>query len=87
MGRGLGLKVQDIEQGERCTSFFVNLEKQKANNKLMQTLLTDDGHLVDIQEEILKETTNFYQRLYKSETTDTLAQDYLQGLSRRGNNS
>ena len=76
-GARIRAKVQEIEQGERCTSFFVKLEKQKANNKLMQTLLTDDGHLVDTQEEILKETTNFYQRLYKSETTDTLAQDYL----------
>ena len=38
----------------------------------MQTLLTDDGHLVDTQE-----TTNFYQRLYQSEKTDTLAQYYL----------
>ena len=76
-GARIRAKVQEIEQGERCTSFFVNLEKQKANKKLMQTLLTDDGHLVDTQEEILKETTNFYQRLYKSETTDTLAQDYL----------
>ena len=33
--------------------------------------------MVDTQENILKETTPFYQRLYKSETTDTLAQDYL----------
>ena len=43
----------------------------------MQSLLTEDGRLVNTQEEILKETTNFYQRLYTSETTDDLAQDYL----------
>ena len=55
----------------------VNLEKQKASNKIMQSLLTEDGRLVNTQEEILKETTNFYQRLYTSETTDDLAQDYL----------
>ena len=53
-GARIRAKVQEIKQGERCTSFFVNLEKQKANNKIMQTLLTDDGHLVDTQEEILK---------------------------------
>ena len=39
----------------------------------MQSLLTEDGRLVNTQEEIL----NFYQRLYTSETTDDLAQDYL----------
>ena len=44
---------------------------------MMQSLLTEDGRLVNTQEEILKETTNFYQRLYTSETTDDLAQDYL----------
>ena len=44
---------------------------------MMQSLLTEDGTLVNTQEEILKETTNFYQRLYTSETTDDLAQDYL----------
>ena len=43
----------------------------------MQSLLSEDGRLVNTQEEILKETTNFYQNLYTSETTDTLAQDYL----------
>ena len=44
---------------------------------MMQSLLTEDGTLVNTQEEILKETTNFYQRLYTSETTGDLAQDYL----------
>ena len=44
---------------------------------MMQSLLTEDGRLVNTQEEILKETTNFYQRLYTSETTDDLAQEYL----------
>ena len=43
----------------------------------MQSLLTEDGRLVNTPEKILKETTNFYQNLYTSETTDDLAQDYL----------
>ena len=44
---------------------------------MMQSLLTEDVRLVNTQEEILKDTTNFYQRLYTSETTDDLAQEYL----------
>ena len=71
------ITVQEIEQGERCTSYFVNLEKQRANNKQMNSLLTEDGTLVETQDGILKETTNFYKRLYTSEKTDDLAQDYL----------
>ena len=76
-GARLRAKVQEIEQGERCTSYFVNLEKQRYNNKIMHTLLTEDGKLVETQDKILKETTNFYKRLCKSEKTDILAQDFL----------
>ena len=43
----------------------------------MNSLLTEDGTLVETQDEILKGTTNFYKRLYTSEKTDNLAQDYL----------
>ena len=76
-GARLRAKVQEIEQGERYTSYFVNLEKQRANNKIMISLSTEDGTLVETQDEILKETTNLYKRLYTSEKTDDLAQDYL----------
>ena len=58
-GARLRAKVQEIEQGERWTSYFVNLEKQRYNNKSMHTLLTEDGKLVETQDEILKETTHF----------------------------
>ena len=61
-GARIRAKVQEIEQGERCTSYFVNLEKQRANNKQMNSLLTEDGTLVETQDEILKETTNFYKQ-------------------------
>ena len=43
----------------------------------MNSLLKEDGTLVETQDEILKETTHFYKRLYTSEKTDDLAQDYL----------
>ena len=43
----------------------------------MNSLLKEDGTLVETQDEILKETTNFYKRLYTSEKTDDLAQEYL----------
>ena len=32
-GARLRAKVQEIEQGERCKSYFVNLEKKRANIK------------------------------------------------------
>ena len=32
-GARLRAKVQEIDLGERCTSYFVNLEKQRSKNK------------------------------------------------------
>ena len=43
----------------------------------MNSLLTEDGTLVETQDKILKETTNVYKRLYTSEKMDDLTQDYL----------
>ena len=43
----------------------------------MHTLISEDGKLVETQDEILKESTTFYKRLYKSEKADILAQDFL----------
>ena len=43
----------------------------------MNSLLTEDGTLVETQDEILKETTNVYKQLYTLEKMDDLTQDYL----------
>ena len=69
--------MEEIEQGERCTSYFVNLERQKGKQKLMKTLTTDDGTVIDKPDDILKETANVYQILYTSEKTDVSAQNFL----------
>ena len=69
--------MEEIEQGERCTSYFVNLERQKGKQKLMKTLITDDGTVIDKPDDILKETANFYKTLYTSEKTDVSAQNFL----------
>ena len=66
-GARVRAKVEEIEQGERCTSYFVNLERQKGKQKLMKTLITDDGTVIDKPDDILKQTANFYNTLYTSE--------------------
>ena len=78
--RGLGRirsKVEEIEQGERCTSYFVNLERQKAKHQMMTSLITDNETVIDKQDAILKETVGFYKRLYTSEKTDNSFQNIL----------
>ena len=76
-GARIRAKVEEIEQGERCTSYFVNLERQKGKQKLMKTLTTDDGTVIDKPDDILKETANFYKTLYTSEKTEVSAQNFL----------
>ena len=49
-----GGKVEEFEQGERCTSYFVNLERQKKINKLMTTLITNNETVIDKQEDSFK---------------------------------
>ena len=43
----------------------------------MNTLITDDGTVIDKPDDILKETANFYKTLYTSENTDVSAQNFL----------
>ena len=50
------------EQGERCTSYFVNLQKQKSKHKMMTTLATDDGTTINKHGDIINETTTFLFR-------------------------
>ena len=58
-GARIRAKVEEIEQGERCTSYFVKLERQKAKHKMMTTLITDNETLINKQDDILNETAEF----------------------------
>ena len=63
-------KVDEIEQGERYTSYFVKLERQKAKHKMMTTLIKHNETVINKQDDILNETAEFFKRLYPSEKTD-----------------
>ncbi len=58
-------KVQWMEEGEKPTIFFANLEKKNFVNKLINRL-NIDGKIIQNQNTILKETSMFYSNLYKS---------------------
>ena len=64
-GMILRSKVQWLEEGEKPTNFFANLEKKNYVNKLINKL-DIDGNIIQNQPKILQETENFYQNLYKS---------------------
>ncbi len=57
--------MQWFEEGEKPTKYFASLEKRNYVNKLINKLNVD-GQITENQIDILRETRNYYQRLYTS---------------------
>lgn len=67
-GQYVRSRVQNIEEGEKPTNYFLNLETKNFVNKTIPKLVTDNG-TIENQFQILKEAKSFYQKLYtKNET-------------------
>ena len=59
-------RAQYIDQSEKPTKYFCALEKHNYVSKIICNLEQEDGNKITDQEEILKETKQFYENLYKS---------------------
>ena len=59
-------KAKWIHEGEKPTKYFCHLENRHYVSKFMNTLRTDSGEYLQTQEEILQETKQHYEKLYKS---------------------
>ena len=58
-------KIQFVEEGEKCTSYFLRQEKSNYNNKHITKLIDPkDGSTVETPQEILDLEKTFYQDLY-----------------------
>ena len=66
-------RVKEIDQSERNTRYFFNLEKRNANIKSINRLELPNGEITEDQTVILKEMENFYTNLYKSSVVDNPA--------------
>jgi exonuclease III len=63
-GAQIRSRAKYIEDGEKSTSYFLNLErKHQTNNNIVK--LNIGGKTISGQEEILNECVNFYENLYK----------------------
>ena len=71
-GKGaiLRSKVRWVEQGEKPTKYFFNLEKGNFNRKVITEIKREDGKTVVEEHEILKEIESFYSKLYASQVVD-----------------
>ena len=65
-GHFIRSKARWVENGEKPSNFFCNLEKQNYVNKTINKLETENGELIHNQQDILKETKMFYKKLYES---------------------
>ena len=69
-GHILRAKAQIIEEGEKNSKYFANLEKKKAENKVVKRLNVNN-HIITEQKEILKEEMNFIKNYIQSITKQT----------------
>ena len=56
-----------IDNGEKVTRYFCNLEKQHNSTKSISFIEKQNGETIRYQEEILNETKLFYENLYKEQ--------------------
>jgi len=81
-GAQIRSKVKWIEDGEKCTKYFLNLEKKHQVSNVIQTLKTDDDTVITEQGDLLDECCRFYENLYTSQyIPDNDIDSYLSDIS------
>ena len=65
-GNFIRSRSQYLEEGEKSSRYFLNLEKKRQSENVIRKLKTNKGtHYKDV--DILRETCNFYKELYKDD--------------------
>ena len=75
-------RVRWVEEGERSTKYFCNLEKRVGEKKVIRQLRLQNNKIIGQKDEILSELHNFYSLLYTSEND----QNSLEKMSEFFNN-
>ena len=77
-------RVQYTVEGERCTAYFLNLEKNKQENNYINELQNENGEKVNDLVSILNTVEGFYKNLYKKGNTEKVCIDeVLSGVDAR----
>lgn len=66
-GAAIRSRARDVLEGEKCTAYFLGLEKQKQNKAYISELSDGNGNKVSNLEGILKIIQNYYKNLFTSE--------------------
>ena len=62
-GSILRSKAKYVEEGEKISKYFLNMEKRNYNNKYMKTIVNSDGLTVNNLPKILEEQVNFFSNI------------------------
>ena len=78
-GQYIRSKMQWIEEGEKPSKYFINLETKNYVNKTIPKLIVQNEKVIEDQKQILKEAMKYYQDLYtKKETINSIkVKDYI----------
>ena len=68
-------KVKWIEEGERNTKYFINLEKQNYNIKYIKALIDSNGTLITDASSIINEQRKFYKNLYTTKQGSSIDEE------------
>ena len=60
-------KVKWYNEGEKCSKYFLNLEKARANSKGMSILIDENNVEIYNPREIIAQQVQFYEQLYTSD--------------------
>ncbi|GFR81442.1 LINE-1 reverse transcriptase homolog [Elysia marginata] len=66
-----------VEQGEKNTKYFLNIEKRRASNNLIKQLKNEAHEVIKDPHEILEEIRKYYEHLYAKDAAVEKVQDRL----------
>ena len=80
-GAQIRSKLRWIEEGEKNSKYFLNLEKHNQSSNIIKELKTKDGKKIDKTNAILGEMQSFYSDIYTSKNiSDEKIENYLSEL-------
>ena len=69
------MRSQWLEEGERNTKYFLNLEKKNYNNCYIKKLIVENDKEITQLEDIINEQKSYYENLYTTKITSSTTKE------------
>ncbi|KAL9983775.1 hypothetical protein ACROYT_G006002 [Oculina patagonica] len=76
-------KVRWIQEGEKPTNYFFNMERRNFNKKVISEIAITEGYVTNDEKKIMEEIKSFYENLYGSSknATNEVFQEFTDSIS------